>query len=89
MSRREPAALLPVPAARLIGFVLLAALGAAEWARMVAGLPLSRPLLWVALGAATGAAIWACERLPRRWAPVGRAAALVAGLALAFPAAGL
>ncbi|CAA9471535.1 MAG: hypothetical protein AVDCRST_MAG30-143, partial [uncultured Solirubrobacteraceae bacterium] len=60
MSRREPVALLPVPAARLLGFVLLGALGVAQWARMVGGLGLGRALVWVALGAAVAAAIWAC-----------------------------
>jgi len=90
MTRRAPDALLPAPAARLIGFALLGALGVAQWARMIDGLGLGRALVWVALGAAVAGAIWACDRLGRRRrAAAGRAGVVALGLLAAVPAAGL
>ncbi len=53
---RGPDALLPVWAARLLGFAALASLGALQWQRMVFGLSSGRALLWVA------AATAACSR---------------------------
>jgi protein-glutamine gamma-glutamyltransferase len=58
---RGPDALLPVWAARLVGFAALASLGALQWQRMVQGLSSGRALLWVA-AAVAAAAVLACER---------------------------
>src|SRR4051794_23481132 len=63
---RGPASLLPAWAARLMGFAPLACLGVSQWQRMVAGLPLQRPLLWVALALAAAGAVLASVRLPER-----------------------
>ncbi|MGH2969430.1 MAG: hypothetical protein ACRDK0_10255, partial [Solirubrobacteraceae bacterium] len=48
LEEREPAALLPAWAARLVGFAALACLGVSQWQRMVAEISTARPLLWVA-----------------------------------------
>jgi len=61
-ARRRPAALVPAVRARLAGFIALAALGALEWQRMVAGYASARALLWV-LVAAVGA--WLLVRAAR------------------------
>ena len=68
---RPPSALMPVWAARLVGFAALGALAALEWQRMIDGLPSARALLWVAVAVASAAAVIACDRLsayayPRR-----------------------
>ena len=78
---RAPDALLPVWAARLLGFAALASLGALQWQRMVEGLSSGRALLWVAAAVGAGAAVLACDRL-RRPGP-----ATLAVAALAFAAA--
>ena len=51
---RSPAALLPAPVARTIGFALLATLGAAEWARMVGDGGLVMALPWVLVAVLAG-----------------------------------
>src|SRR6185295_7011248 len=71
VQEKGPVALVPVATARLVGFVALASLGALEWQRMVAGLSSVRALLWVAAATAAGAAVFACDRLPRRRRGVG------------------
>ena len=86
---KAPSALVPVWAARLVGFAALASLGALEWQRMVQGLSSGRALLWVALATAAGAGVLACERLPRRHEALGVLAVAVAGLAGAAAASGL
>jgi transglutaminase-like putative cysteine protease len=78
---RGPDALLPIWAARLLGFAALASLGALQWQRMVEGLSSGRALLWVAAAVGAGAAVLACDRLRRP----GPATLVVA--ALAFVAA--
>jgi protein-glutamine gamma-glutamyltransferase len=75
---RGPDALLPVWAARLLGFAALASLGALQWQRMVQGLSSGRALLWVAAAVAAVAAVLACERLRAR----GQAILVVTALAL-------
>jgi transglutaminase-like putative cysteine protease len=80
VSDRAPDALVPVWAARLVGFAALAALGALQWQRMVDGLSSGRALLWVAAAVAAGAAVLACDRLP--WRQRGIGTLLVAVLAL-------
>ena len=86
---RGPAALLPVWAARLAGFAALACLGVSQWQRMVAGLPMSKGLLWVLLAVLAAGAVVACERLPERSRPYAMIAAALAGLLAAYLAAGL
>ena len=86
---RGPAALLPVWAARLAGFAALACLGVSQWQRMVAGLPMSKGLLWVLLAVLAAGAVVACERLPERCASYAMIAAALAGLLAAYLAAGL
>ncbi|MFL5853788.1 MAG: transglutaminaseTgpA domain-containing protein, partial [Solirubrobacteraceae bacterium] len=86
---RGPAALLPVPVARLAGFAALALLGVTQWQRMVDGLPASRPLLWVGLAVLAAAAVVACERVPERGRAFAMIGAAVAGLLAAYLAAGL
>ncbi|MDP9385683.1 MAG: hypothetical protein M3P50_10725, partial [Actinomycetota bacterium] len=61
MSRRAPAAIMPAPTARLLGYGLLASLGVTQWARMIGGLGLGRALVWVLAGAAVAVAVWACD----------------------------
>jgi protein-glutamine gamma-glutamyltransferase len=77
---REPDALLPVWAARLLGFAALASLGALQWQRMVDGLSSGRALLWVAAATAAAAGVLACDRLAPRVRGPGTLA--VAGLGL-------
>ena len=86
---RRPAALLPAPVARTVGFALLATLGAAEWARMVGDGDLLLALPWVLVAVLAGEAVGAAGTLaPRLRAPAaGLAAAL--GLLLAALASGL
>jgi transglutaminase-like putative cysteine protease len=86
---RGPATLLPAWIARLMGFAALACLGVAQWQRMVAGLSLSRVLLWVVLAVAAGAAVVACDRLAGRRRSVALLGVAVAGLLAAYLAAGL
>jgi len=79
-SERGPDALLPVWAARLVGFAALASLGALEWQRMIAGLSSGRALLWVAAATGTGAAVLACGRLPARSRGAGMLVAAALGV---------
>ncbi len=86
---RKPAPLLPAPAARLIGFALLAALGVAEWSRMIEAIGAGRALVWVAVAVVAGGLVWACERLPVRWQGWGMLGVAVVAVIAAVPAAGL
>jgi len=86
---RGPAALLPMWAARLAGFAALACLGVSQWQRMVAGLPMSKGLLWVLLAVLAAGAVVACERLPERVRAYAMIATALAGLLAAYLAAGL
>ncbi|MGH2947477.1 MAG: hypothetical protein ACRDPC_14690, partial [Solirubrobacteraceae bacterium] len=61
---RGPESLLPMWAARLLGFAALASLAALEWQRLVEGLSSGRAILWVAVATGAGAAVLACDRLP-------------------------
>ena len=88
-SERGPDALLPLWAARLLGFAALASLGALEWQRMIAGLSSGRALLWVASATAAGALVIACDRLPLRWRGYGLAGAALAGLVAAIVVSGI
>ena len=88
-SERGPDALLPLWAARLLGFAALASLGALEWQRMVAGLSSGRALMWVAAATAAGALVIACERVPLRWYTPALPAATAAGLVAAVTASGI
>jgi transglutaminase-like putative cysteine protease len=83
-SERGPNALLPVWAARLLGFAALASLGALQWQRLLEGLSSGRALLWVAAAVGAGAAVMACDRLASRSAAtfVVAAVAFVAALAV-------
>jgi transglutaminase-like putative cysteine protease len=86
---RSPDALLPLWAARLLGFVALASLGALEWQRLVAGLSSSRALVWVASATAAAALVIACDRLPERWRGAGVVTAAVLGVMAAFAVSGI
>jgi transglutaminase-like putative cysteine protease len=88
-SERGPDALLPLWAARLLGFVALASLGALEWQRMIAGLSSGRALLWVAAATAAGALVIACDRVPLRWYTLALPAATAAGLVAAIVVSGI
>ena len=57
VQEKGPNALVPVWAARLVGFAALASLGALQWQRMIAGLSSGRALLWVAVAVAEAAAV--------------------------------
>jgi transglutaminase-like putative cysteine protease len=90
---RPPTALMPVWAARLVGFTSLAALAALEWQRMIGGLSSGRALLWVAVAVGGATAVVACSRLRGRARAVGPvvlagatlvAAVLVSGIDLAL-----
>jgi transglutaminase-like putative cysteine protease len=80
VQEKGPIALVPVWAARLVGFAALASLAALQWQRMVAGESSARALLWVAVATAAGAAVFACDRLPGSRRGIGTV--LVAVLAL-------
>jgi protein-glutamine gamma-glutamyltransferase len=88
-SERGPDALLPLWAARLLGFAALASLGALEWQRMVDGLSSGRALAWVAAATAAGALVLACELLPWRWRGAGVIAAAAVGLVGAVAVSGI
>ncbi len=86
---RRPAALLPAPLARTVGFALLATLGAAEWVRMVGDGDLLVALPWVLVAVLAGEAVGAAGSLaPRLRAPAAVLAAAL-GLGLAALASGL
>ncbi len=82
----RPDALVPVWAARLVGFAALGSLGALEWQRMIGGLSSGRALLWVAAATVAGALVIACERVPLRWyfaaLPTATAVGVVAAIAV-------
>lgn len=82
---RRPAPLLNPLTARLIGFALLAGLGALEWRRMVESLSPGRALLWVLVGVAVAVAL----RPAGRRGAVATAAVATAGLLAAIAASGL
>ena len=86
---RRPAALLPAPVARTVGFALLATLGAAEWVRMVGDSDLLVALPWVLAAVLAGEAVGAAGSLaPRLRAPAALLAAAL-GLVVAALASGL
>ncbi len=86
---RRPAALLPAPVARTVGFALLATLGAAEWVRMVGDGDLLIALPWVLVAVLAGEAVGAAGSLaPRLRVPAAVLAAAL-GLGLAALASGL
>jgi transglutaminase-like putative cysteine protease len=86
---RGPDALLPIWAARLLGFAALASLGALQWQRMIEGLGSGRALLWVGAATAAAAAVLACDRLPARVRGIGTVAAAAAGLLAAVVVSGI
>ena len=86
---RGPDALLPVWAARLVGFAALGSLGALQWQRMVEGLSSGRALLWVAAATLAAALVMGCDRLPLRWRGIGLLGATFAGLLAALVVSGI
>jgi len=89
VQEKGPNALVPVWAARLVGFAALASLGALQWQRMVAGLSSGRALLWVAVAVAAGGALIACDRLPPRRRGVGVVAVTALALLAALVVSGI
>jgi transglutaminase-like putative cysteine protease len=85
----SPDALVPVWAARLVGFAALGSLGALEWQRLVEGLGSGRALAWVAAATAAGALVLACDRLPERARGAGVVGAAVLGLVAAVVVSGI
>ena len=85
---RRPAALLPAPVARLGGFAALALLGALQWQRMVAGLPVGRAVLWVLAAVAAGVGVLWAQTRARRPA-LALPAVTLAALLGAYAASGL
>ena len=63
---KAPAALIPKPIARTVGFALLALLGATEWARMIDGGGLLVALPWVLAAVLAGETVGAAGSLPPR-----------------------
>jgi transglutaminase-like putative cysteine protease len=63
VKRPRARALLPQSAARLVGLAALAAVGALEWQRLVAGLGSGRALLWVLVAVLAAAGVLAAERV--------------------------
>ncbi len=88
-SGRGPDALLPVWAARLVGFAALGSLGALQWQRMIEGQSSGRALLWVAAATVAAALVLACERLSPRLYSFALPAATLGGLLLAVASSGL
>jgi hypothetical protein len=88
-TERRPAALIPAPLARTLGFALLATLGAAEWARMLEGGGLADGLPWVLAAVLAGEAAGAAASLSPRLRVLAAALAGVLGLALAALVSGL
>jgi transglutaminase-like putative cysteine protease len=89
VQEKGPDALVPVWAARLVGFAALASLGALQWQRMVAGLSSGRALLWAAAAVAAAAAVVACDRLPPRARGPGTVAVAVVAVIAAFVVSGI
>jgi hypothetical protein len=86
---RRPAALLPAPVARTVGFALLATLGATEWMRMIGHGGLLSALPWVLAAVLAGETVGAAAGCsPRLRVPAAVLAAAL-GLVLAALAAGL
>jgi transglutaminase-like putative cysteine protease len=88
-SERAPSTLLPAWVARLIGFAALACLGVAQWARMIDGLALWRPLMWVLFAVAAAAGVVFSERLPDRLRGASMLGVAVLGLLAAYIVSGL
>ena len=86
---RGPDALLPLWAARLLGFVALGSLGALEWQRLVEGLSSGRALAWVMVATAAGALVIACDRLPDRLRTPGLVVAALVGVFAAVAVSGI
>jgi protein-glutamine gamma-glutamyltransferase len=86
---RRPAALLPAPVARTVGFALLATLGAAEWMRMVGHGGLLGALPWVLAAVLAGETVGAAGGCPPRLRVPAAVLAAVLGLVLAALASGL
>ena len=86
---KRPATLIPAPAARILGFGLLALLGATEWLRMTDGGGLLAALPWVLAAVLVGETVGAAGTLsPRLRVPAALLAA-AAGLVLAALVSGL
>ena len=64
-------ALLPQPAARLLGLVALASIGALEWQRLVGGLSSGHALLWVLVAVGGAFGVLLVERLREGWLRAG------------------
>jgi len=88
-STKAPAALIPVPIARTVGFALLALLGAAEWARMIEDGGVLMAVPWVLAAVLVGETVGAAGSLPPRLRVPAAALAAVAGLVLAALVSGL
>jgi protein-glutamine gamma-glutamyltransferase len=86
---KGPDALVPVWAARLVGFAALASLGALQWQRMVAGLSSGRALLWVAAAVVSAAALLACDRVELRRRGAATLGVAVLALLLALVVSGI
>jgi transglutaminase-like putative cysteine protease len=86
---RRPRALLPAATARLSVFVLLAGVGALEWARMVDGLSAARALGWVLAGLAAGVAVLLADSARERLRGPLTLLATLGGLFAAFAVSGL
>ncbi len=86
---KGPEALVPVWAARLVGFAALASLGALQWQRLVEGLSSGRALLWVASATAAGAAVIACDRVSLRWQALATAGVAAAAVLAALVVSGI
>ena len=89
VTERRPAALLPAPLARTLGFALLGLLGAAEWARMLEGGGLGDAIPWVLAAVLTGETVRAAASLPPRLRVPAALLAAAAGLVLAALVSGL
>jgi transglutaminase-like putative cysteine protease len=86
---KAPAALLPAPLARTLGFALLALLGAAEWARMIEGGGVLMALPWVLAAVLAGETVGAAASLSPPLRVPAAVLAAVAGLVLAALVSGL
>src|SRR4051795_33980 len=86
---RHPAALLPAPLARTVGFALLGTLGAAEWARMVGHGGFVSALPWVAAAVLAGETVGAAGSLAPRLLRAAAALAASLGFVLAALVSGL
>ena len=64
-------ALLPQPAARLLGLTALASIGALEWQRLVGGLSSGHALLWVLVAVGGAIGVLLVERMREGWLRAG------------------